>query len=396
VEGPQLAGGPLTLQSVAAQTLGAVGRGNAHWLWTEIDWVVGLGQTLASMTDEELPSVLTITQAVPESMQCAVDPLSPPCIDAPDEPASSAAYIQTANTLLAAATARGVTIFASAGDSGAHAASDTGCAQPFMPSFPATSPWVTAVGATKLVNVQQVGAPRTPLCQQAALASSPTSPRCAAAGDERVLSSGDGTSGVTSGGGFSWHAARPAWQDAAVSAYLASGVQLPDAAAYNADGRAIPDVSALGAGFPAWADGLPVVADATGAATAVWGGIAALANAARAARGLPRLGFLNPVLYELASTAGTASVFRDVVAGNNACNRAPCADTCTPDRGFDAAPGWDPASGLGTPNVFAFMQAVVPGFTMPVEPAISAAPSMALVPAAALTAAVLAFVSAVV
>lgn len=387
VVGPLLNGGPIAAQSVDVQTLGAVGRGNSHWNWTEADWVLGLGQRLAATPDEWLPAVVTISQHVAESMQCAVDPVSQPCVDLPADPASNAAYIEAVNTLLAAATARGVTILASAGDAGAHAGSDTECAQPLMPTFPATSPWVTAVGSTRLANAQHIDTPRTNVCKLATQASG-TAPRCARTGNEFVLSSEDGAA-VTSGGGFSWTVARPNWQEAAVSAYLNSGVQLPDAAAFNPDGRAIPDVSALGAQFPVWANGMQLAIDSTGAATAVWGGVVALANAARARQGLPRLGYINPLLYQLAADP-SKGVFHDVTVGNNACNRAPCAAACTPDKGFQSTDGWDPASGLGTPNVLAFMQAVVPGYTTPQEPPIvSAGVNAKLATAAAVVAAAL-------
>ena len=45
---------------------------------------------------------------------------------------------------------------------------------------------------------------------------------------------------------------------------------------------------------------------------------------------LPRVGFVNAQLYQ------DASAFNDIISGNNG--------------GFSAGPGWDPATGLGSPD----------------------------------------------
>jgi hypothetical protein len=59
-------------------------------------------------------------------------------------------------------------------------------------------------------------------------------------------------------------------------------------------------------------------------------------------------GFLNPLLYQL--YARNPSVFNDVVSGNNNGTSVQFPSQC-PLGGFTAAPGWDPVTGLGTPNV---------------------------------------------
>ena len=60
---------------------------------------------------------------------------------------------------------------------------------------------------------------------------------------------------------------------------------------------------------------------------------------------------LNPLLYQAAAAAGAgaAAPFFDVVTGSN-----PGCGT----SGFHASPGWDPVTGLGTPN-FTALAAVV-------------------------------------
>ena len=67
----------------------------------------------------------------------------------------------------------------------------------------------------------------------------------------------------------------------------------------------------------------------------------ALINEARIQAGKPTMGFINPFIYQ----CGTDCFF-DVVKGTNAISRGG-----TPFQyGFAAAPGWDAATGLGTPH----------------------------------------------
>jgi len=54
------------------------------------------------------------------------------------------------------------------------------------------------------------------------------------------------------------------------------------------------------------------------------------------------LGLINPKLYTLASGPNYGTYFYDVTTGNNQ------ADPAIP--GFPATTGWDPVTGLGTPN----------------------------------------------
>ena len=65
----------------------------------------------------------------------------------------------------------------------------------------------------------------------------------------------------------------------------------------------------------------------------------ALLNEARLNAGKPAMGFLNPFLY------ANPDAFFDVVKGTNAIGRG----TGPLKYGFAAAPGWDGATGLGTP-----------------------------------------------
>jgi subtilase family serine protease len=59
------------------------------------------------------------------------------------------------------------------------------------------------------------------------------------------------------------------------------------------------------------------------------------------------LGFLNPALYALGGSGRFSTVGRDITVGNNALLDVPGATA----PGYSATPGWDPASGWGTPNL---------------------------------------------
>jgi subtilase family serine protease len=71
-----------------------------------------------------------------------------------------------------------------------------------------------------------------------------------------------------------------------------------------------------------------------------WAGLIAIADQ-MAGRDL---GYINPALYSLASSnsATYASDFFDVTTGNNQTSSIP---------GYNASPGWDAVTGLGSPNV---------------------------------------------
>jgi tripeptidyl-peptidase-1 len=210
---------------------------------------------------------------------------------------------------------RGVTVFVASGDSGPGARRFLNC-KVFDPSWPASSPYVTAVGATYSATASSEGE----------------------------------TSVNFSGGGFSNYFKTPEWQKTAVAAYLASGAKLPKPSFFNATGRGFPDVAALGTNFMIFAPGQmgggstwwPV--SGTSCASPTFAAVITRVNAHRLAAGKPTLGFLNPAIYAL------GKVGYDVAAGSSV-------DTdCfgIPIPGFPAVKGWDAVSGLGTPD-FTFL-----------------------------------------
>ena len=105
------------------------------------------------------------------------------------------------------------------------------------------------------------------------------------------------------------------------------------------DTQAIPDVAAQADLFRVFLRGRPVSIGGTSAAAPPFAGIVALLTSARLSAGLPSLGFLNPLVYAL--QALDPSVFNDITVGNNPGCGTP---------GFNATKGWDPVTGVGTPN----------------------------------------------
>ncbi|KAH9170129.1 subtilisin-like protein [Lactarius sanguifluus] len=161
----------------------------------------------------------------------------------------------------------------------------------FKPKFPATCPYVTAVGGTTDYD-PEVGA-------------------------------------VISGGGFSDYFKIPDYQRQAVPGFFQI---LGDKynGLYNATGRGIPDISAQAMGFNIFVGGKKQMVHGTSGSAPVVAGIIALINDYLISNNRPVLGFLNPWLYGPAAR----SLF-DITSGTN--------PGCNTD-GFSAVPGWDPVS----------------------------------------------------
>jgi tripeptidyl-peptidase-1 len=195
----------------------------------------------------------------------------------------------------------GMSLFAAAGDQATGSTGSWGRCGTFDPTWPAVSPYITAVGGTY----------------------------SATAASEEV-------SWTLSGGGFSAYFPRPGWQSAAVAKYLANATGLPAAKYYNATGRGIPDVAALSTNFAVLSQNFWGRLTGTSAATPTFAAIISRIAADRMGKGLSKLGFLNPALYKL------GKVGYDVVSGANKNPSCP--------QGFPARAGWDAVSGLGTPQ----------------------------------------------
>ncbi len=245
------------------------------------------------------------------------------------------AQIMQAHQNYMLAQSEGITVFASAGDSGAtngYATANAG--------YPSSDPLVTAVGGTQ-------GNPYLPEgstfnCASGATCSSglstftgpcSTGPRftqeCTPVGygGEEVWN--EPSFGAATGGSPSLLFSTPDYQ----SGLGLSARTTPDVS-YNAaiDGGVLVFTSFLGA--PIW-----FIVGGTSAGSPQWAAIAALADQAAG----HALGFLNPKLYAIAEGSSYANDFHDITVGNNQLVGTPV--------GFGATTGYDAASGWGTPNV---------------------------------------------
>jgi len=258
---------------------------------------------------------------------------------------TSEQYVARVNAEFVKIGLRGITLLAASGDQGAPGDDNPNCGSTqggaLSTIFPGASPWVTSVGATMLVASKEVSdVASAPICAKY---------KCANATAEGVCTYP--TALITTGGGFSNYVARPLWQDQAVSAYLKSGVTLPDASNFNQSNRGFPDVSALGHNFLIALGSEWTGVDGTSCSSPVFGAVVSLLNDWRLNNNKTTLGFLNPVLYQAA--AADVTTFKDIITGNNKCTEA-----CCSTQGFEATKGWDPVTGLGTPNFPALLKFV--------------------------------------
>ncbi|KAI0414701.1 peptidase S8/S53 domain-containing protein [Xylaria grammica] len=198
----------------------------------------------------------------------------------------------------------GISIIFASGDSGVGDSCEIDGQEAYEPFFPAGCPWVTTVGGTSGSGPETVWAP--------------------------------------SGGGFSNYFGRPSWQNSTVSAWLASNAD-GNTQYYNASGRAYPDVASGADFFEIITLGTEKAVSGTSCAAPVFAGIIQLVNSQRIDAGKPVLGFLNPWLYSLPSDANGLN---DITSGKS----NGCADTTISKPGFSAVTGWDPVTGLGSPN----------------------------------------------
>lgn len=233
----------------------------------------------------------------------------------------------------------GITLITASGDSGANGRTDEDCSAPQLrPPFPASSPYVTSVGATELRN-GTYNVPNAPaICDNVTYL-------CLSGGVEAAVSIS--ISGFASGGGFSnvTNALRPAWQNDAVNAYFKSGVQLPPPSMWNQNGRGFPDLGSLGHNGLIVQGGQPEVVGGTSMSSPIYAAIIGLLSETYLNITGKPFGFLNPFLYTMWGAQPNA--FTDITLGDNICTESGCNPNC---KGFYATKGWDPVTGLGSPN----------------------------------------------
>ena len=153
------------------------------------------------------------------------------------------------------------------------------------------------------------------------------------------------------GGGASVMFLKPAWQ---------TGAGVP-----NNNARNVPDVSLSASashdGFLVHTGGSLQVFGGTSVSAPAFTGIAALLNQYLVSKGVqsnPGLGNMNPKLYSLAQR--TPSAFHDITEGNNivSITCSALARNCTSGSyGFNAGPGYDQATGLGSVDAYSLVLA---------------------------------------
>lgn len=308
------------------------------WFWDSPDWLYGFAVDFFAR--KTVPDVISMSYGWAEYDQCT--------IVACDGNMTSEKFVKRVNTEYVKIGLRGVTILVSSGDAGAPGRDNEGCdeSNPMNPTFPGSSPWILSVGATFMEssNTCSLNVPTSPLCKNN---------QCAEGIVERSVS--NDYVGWTAGGGFElYYGTRPKWQQTAVDTYLKSGVKLPaNTSSYNGAGRAYPDVSAIGHACPTYiGSDQPQSVDGTSCSSPVFAGIIAVLNGYQMSHGRPKLGFVNPLLYKM--WADEPDTFNDIVNGHNWCTEAGCCPGNLTDGsafGFSATKGYDPVTGLGTPNV---------------------------------------------
>jgi kumamolisin len=187
------------------------------------------------------------------------------------------------------AVALGITITVASGDNGS-----TDGESGNNVDFPASSPHVLGCGGTELIAANGV-------IQQ-----------------EVVWN--DQPQGGASGGGVSSVFPIPPWQ-------MKANVPKPPT---SGGGRGVPDVAGDASpetGYNVMFDGQSAVVGGTSAVAPLWAGIIALLNQQSGSN----IGFANLALYQNAENG-----FNDITEGSNG--------------SYSAAPGWDPCTGLGSPN----------------------------------------------
>lgn len=216
------------------------------------------------------------------------------------DPNVIAAIDQSLQTLVSA---EHMTVFVASGDCGAYVGGDPAHLDV---SFPSSDSWATSVGGTELAVTKQ-GARYNEIVWGA----HPAEAQC------------NNTWG--SGGGVSLTFPRPKWQ-------TGQGVYNQ----YSNGGRQLPDISAIADDIPVYFEGKWILVGGTSAATPIWATAMVLLNQALIVNERAYI-YGSDTFYEIQNREAGMQPFFDIVRGDN--------------QYYKATPGWDDASGWGTPNL---------------------------------------------
>jgi len=238
-------------------------------------------------------------------------------------------FLQAESDELQLAAAAGLSFYAASGDSGS---SDCKSVQPTDTSLvvddPASQPFVTGVGGTTLHSAD--GA--------------------------------DSTAWKHGGGGISRNWSQPSYQSSNPHRSYDNGAKCGNPAGFC---RQVPDIAldanpntgyiiectSTASGCPSGIPWFPI--GGTSAGAPLMAAITADANTSSRSHGGQRMGFANPFLYS------NPSMFWDITVGNNSINGSGL---------YKAAVGYDPATGLGSPNADTLANTLAAFTPAPVNP----------------------------
>ncbi|KAK0634553.1 peptidase S8/S53 domain-containing protein [Bombardia bombarda] len=219
---------------------------------------------------------------------------------------------------------QGISVLQASGDNGV-AGVEGKClcdGKVFLPPALNSCPWITNVGATMIPQGKTV--------------------------DDPEVVAFDMMYRYSSAGGFSNVFTLPAYQAPAVEHFFNNHNPPYDfyrdgkwnttncsGGVYNRNGRGIPDVAANGENTAVIEEGNLVPSGGTSASCPIFASLLTRIIEERLKIGKGRIGFVNPVLYQ------HPEVLNDITQGAN---------TGCGTKGFNASEGWDPVTGLGTPN----------------------------------------------
>ena len=192
-----------------------------------------------------------------------------------------------------------ITVVAASGDHGAYNGGNS-----LQVNFPASSPYVTGVGGTTLHATDGVFS-------------------------QTAWGGGSGKTSFGSGGGFSSVFSAPPWQDPY---------------GYNNTMRGVPDVSLdanTQTGVVVVDGNYEYTVGGTSIAAPMWAGMIAILDQMTG----HSLGFINPLLYQISRTKYYGKALESVSNGTNGY--------------YHANYGWNPVTGLGTPNLGLMIKAVL-------------------------------------
>ncbi|WP_263415605.1 protease pro-enzyme activation domain-containing protein [Terriglobus albidus] len=266
--------------------------------------------------------------------------------------------LNTYNALFRQANAQGQTIVGPTGDSGATdcdyssgSSTVTSAQYGLAVDFPASSPYVTALGGTMFNEGSATGATTYWSGSNGSNQGSALSYIPEAVWNETT--SGSALAG--SGGGKSDYFAKPAWQTGTgvPTDYVRDVPDIAFNAASGHDGYLICMTTYCTNGYRASDDTLAVVGG-TSASTPIFAGVLALVEQKTGSR----IGNANPTIYALANSTYYGTVFHDVTVGDN---KQPCTSgttdcpSGTTSIGYSATTGYDLATGWGSLDVANFV-----------------------------------------